>query len=194
VVVPSGGAASFALDYLTPPEQGLIAPGTIWNFQYWFRSGVTFDLTDALQIAFGPPVPLAPAATIERGFLSGHALGWTFEGGIELVDDAAEWNAFWLRHTIQVPPVVPPPVDFTQDMVVAVFAGQRSSSGYSLIVRRLDLSVATLAVGTHETGPGAMCPVLAVITAPYHLVRVPRVERMAVGTWTRSFLSDPPCP
>jgi len=49
------GDVSFALDYTNPPEPaGEIAAGSTWNFQFWYRDGATFNLSDGLNAAFCP--------------------------------------------------------------------------------------------------------------------------------------------
>jgi hypothetical protein len=40
--------------------------------------------------------------------------------------------------------------------------------------------------------PGRNCNVLFVVTQPYHFVRVPRVEWLQLGAWTRVAYA-PPC-
>lgn len=51
----SAGELSHALDLTAPPlPGGAITPGSTWNFQAWFRSGGTSDLTDGLSVTFTP--------------------------------------------------------------------------------------------------------------------------------------------
>ncbi len=51
----SGGEIVRAVDLTSPPHaSGQILPGSTWNFQGWFRSGTTFDLTDGVSISFVP--------------------------------------------------------------------------------------------------------------------------------------------
>ncbi len=57
VSVPSGGVMTTAVDLLTPPTaNGQITPGSVWNFQAWFRDpaggGAGFDLSDAVEVTF----------------------------------------------------------------------------------------------------------------------------------------------
>jgi hypothetical protein len=188
--VPGHTSVSHALDYLDAGSaSSSIAPGTAWSFQFWFRAGGSFDLTDAAQVVFGPPELVVGAASVAQGAITSHPLGWTQAGGIELVEDAAQWSALWALHDSSASP---PSVDFARDVVVAVFAGMRSTSGHSITVRRVELSVARLDVGTKEMAPGRNCNVLFVATQPYHFVRVPRVEWLQLGAWTRVAYA-PPC-
>ncbi len=183
--LPVTTSATFALDYLDPSVAGLFTPGASWNFQFWFRSGGSFDLSDGVEVTFGGYELIPTVTTIEQGWVSGHPQAWT--GGIELVQDAAAWNAFWVLHTAgQFPQPAVPFVDFTQEAVLAVFQGMVGHGGVEITVRSLNLSVSTLAVGTVTTGPGIHCPVTAVITQPYHIVRFPRVDGLSFGSWTGS--------
>lgn len=174
---------SFPVDYLAPQSvAGPIAPGSTWSFQFLFRSGATTDLSDAIGIHFGPPEPLTPWTSLAQGTRTGHPTGVTFGGGVHVVADAASWTSFWASHGVAQPA---PAVDFTQHAVVAVFAGWRGSTGYSITVKRLGLSVATLGVTTLERTPGN-CGVFFVETQPFHFVLVPRVEHLAQGAWTKA--------
>jgi hypothetical protein len=180
---PGSNVSTFAVDYLS--GHGLaITPGSTWNFQFWFRSAGTFDLSDALQIHFTPPSELTGWSTIEQGQYTGHPLGWSSGGGVLLVDNDAEWTQLWNLHQGAIPTVPPPTVNFSQEVVVAAFGGNFSTGGYTFAIRRLGLSVATLDVATIVHAPGANCLVIFVLTQPYHFIRVPRVEHMQLGTVT----------
>jgi len=59
VVVDPGGTAAYELDLSAPPApEGELAPGSTWNFQFWFRDpaagGSGFNLSDALSVIFCP--------------------------------------------------------------------------------------------------------------------------------------------
>ncbi|MBL8859945.1 MAG: protease complex subunit PrcB family protein [Planctomycetes bacterium] len=196
VVFPAAGqsASSFALDYLDPASAAAqIAPGSTWYFQFWFRSGGGFDLSDALKVQFLPPFPLVGASTVAEGAHSAHPLATQPTGGIVLVENATDWAGLWAQHATSLPASPPPFVDFTVDAVVAVFAGWRSSSGYEISVQSLNLSVAALDVGTLETTPGAGCGVLTVLTQPFQFVRVPRVPALFLRDWRRGSMAQQ-CP
>lgn len=182
VRLPIVSNATFALDYTAPAVAGLFTQGSIWNFQFWFRSGASFDISDGLEVSFGAQELVANVVNIEQGWFSGHPLAWG--GGIELVQDQASWDALWSQHTAgQFPPPSTPVVDFSQRAVVAVFIGTVSHGGVLVTVRSCALSVTTLEVRTITTGPGLNCPVTAVMTQPCHFVSVPRVPNMSLGEW-----------
>jgi hypothetical protein len=174
--------ATFALDYTAPAVIGLFTPGSSWNFQFWFRSAPSFDLSDGIEITFDTNELVTDVVNVQQSWYSGHPLAWG--GGIELIQDQTTWDAFWVQHTAgQFPPPAAPFVDFTQRAVVAVFLGTVSHGGVQLTVRSCALSVTTLEVRTITTGPGINCPVTWVITQPCHFVSVPRVPGMTLGNW-----------
>lgn len=177
--------ATFALDYTAPAVAGLFTPSSVWNFQFWFRSGSSFDLSDGIEVTFHTQELITNIVSIEQSSFSGHPLGWT--GGIELVQDQVAWDALWTQHAANQFPAPPTPfVDFTQRAVVAVFLGTVSHGGVDIRVRSCGLSVTTLEVRTVVTGPGSGCAVTAVITQPAHIVSVPRVPNMTLGNWLSS--------
>ncbi|MDZ4772484.1 MAG: protease complex subunit PrcB family protein [Planctomycetota bacterium] len=179
--------ATFAIDYTAPALAGLFTPASSWNFQFWFRSGSSFDVSDGIEVTFDTQELVTNIVNIEQSFWSGHPLAWT--GGIELIQDQATWDAFWVQHAANQFPLPPTPfVDFNQSAVVAVFTGTISHGGVSITVRSCGLSVTTLEVRTITQGPGMGCAVTAAITQPCHIVSVPRVPNMTLGNWVGSGL------
>ncbi|MCC6552377.1 MAG: protease complex subunit PrcB family protein [Polyangiaceae bacterium] len=99
-----------------------------------------------------------------------------------VIDDAATWQRVWREHTAnQIPGPPAPAVDFGRERVVAVFAGEKPSSGHAVDI----VSVATRQAGERapvevvvtvrsiEPPPGAA--VLDVITSPYHMIAISRI-------------------
>lgn len=178
---------SFPVDYLAPQSvAGPIAPGSTWSFQFLFRAGATFDLSDAISVHFGAPEPVTSWTTLAQGTRTGHPTGWSFEGGTHTITDLASWTTFWSLHTQGMTPTPPlPAVDFTQDAVVAVFAGRKLSGGHSVAVKRLGLSIATLGVTSVERQPAPGCGTGSGEQQPFHFVLVPQVDHLVGGAWTR---------
>ncbi len=52
----ASGNASLDVDLTAPPAAGTITPGSVWNFQFWFRDpgfgGANFNLSDGLEVTF----------------------------------------------------------------------------------------------------------------------------------------------
>ncbi len=109
-----------------------------------------------------------PFATIERGEDSKAQLSKPFA-----VTDQPAWVTFWSAHTGRADP--PPPVDFSQDMVLVGVVGERREAGDSVEVRRiLQVDRGTLAE-LFERVPGDFCSPAARVHVPYHIVVSPRL-------------------
>ena len=99
------------------------------------------------------------------------------QSGIEearqvVVRTPQEWKALWKEHAPGQPM---PAVDFTKSMVIGVFLGSRSTSGYRVTITGIDSEAASVAVTYREERPGARDILAQMITFPHHLVRVERV-------------------
>lgn len=115
----------------------------------------------------------AEFTTLARGSHS----GITAQEAI-LITTFAEWEALWARHASPFdPPPAPPPVDFGRSSVVALFAGQRPTGGYSLRITEAELQGESLRVAALELRPAPGTPVTQSLTQPYHMVAIPRVKK-----------------
>jgi hypothetical protein len=58
VLTDANGSAQVALDFEALTAPGVIAPGSTWRFQFWFRDtlpgGTGSNLSDGLELAFCP--------------------------------------------------------------------------------------------------------------------------------------------
>jgi hypothetical protein len=92
------------------------------------------------------------------------------------VRSRAEWDALWKAHTSGAALGEQPMVDFARDMVLGVFLGTRPTAGYGVeIVRTVKVNGA-LRVEYVESAPDRGTITAQVITAPFHLVAVPRED------------------
>lgn len=93
------------------------------------------------------------------------------------------WQALWEEHTSDEDPAPPlPEVDFDESAVLAVFAGQRPSSGWTVEITGVVVPDApkgtarrTMTVRYVLTGP--VGPAQDVLTYPFDIVKVPK------GSW-----------
>lgn len=69
-----------------------------------------------------------------------------------------------------------PEVDFDQEMVLAVFMGERRTGGYRVEVNDVARDGETLRVSVRMSAPGPNCMTTQALTQPYQIVRLPRVE------------------
>jgi hypothetical protein len=96
------------------------------------------------------------------------------------IDNLEEWVDFWQQHTCNVEPPPPvPQVDFTRYSVVAVFAGEQPTGGYSIEILRVETGDSQtqeqLAVTVQHRQPGAGDLVTEALTYPYHMIRIPKI-------------------
>lgn len=90
-------------------------------------------------------------------------------------------------------------VDFASELVLAVGLGIRSSGGYAVEVKRVDLVAGSVVVSYLETTPGEGCTAPAVMTAPWHAVKIAkqtapiRFVMKRVQTPACQTLPPPPC-
>lgn len=87
------------------------------------------------------------------------------------VRSADELAMLWRAHA---PDRAQPPIDFSRDMLVGVFLGSRPTSGYDVEIVSVREGKGTLVVRYRATSPGRDIMTAQVLTAPYHLVVVPR--------------------
>jgi hypothetical protein len=88
-----------------------------------------------------------------------------------LVRTEAEWTRLWTQHNPDRPR---PSVDFSKEMVVAVFMGSRPTAGFSTTITSATVANGVLIVRYSETMPGAAAVTAQILTFPYHLVAIPR--------------------
>ncbi|MCS7167558.1 MAG: protease complex subunit PrcB family protein [Gemmatales bacterium] len=92
-----------------------------------------------------------------------------------VIKDPRTWAEIWRLTSNEDPPRI----DFRRFMVIACFMGQRPTGGYAVEItgvyydRSLDRII--VQVTQFVPGPGAIVP--QVITSPYHMVLVPRLDK-----------------
>lgn len=113
-----------------------------------------------LALAAGPAV-----TTVARGSMS------AITGPREVVvRSSADWNALWKEHGSTQPV---PAVDFSKELVAAVFLGSRPTGGFSVEVVGARVEGDALIVEYVEQRPGRDSIVSQVLTSPFHIVKLP---------------------
>lgn len=120
-------------------------------------------------------------ANIDRGDSSGYPLTSQM-----VIDNQEQWAQVWQMHTSElIPSPSPPKIDFDCEQVIAVFAGEKRTSGYEIEI---------VGVETRTTGKGGY-PLLVlkirysqprvvvqdVITRPYHIIKVSKVDAIEIA-------------
>lgn len=124
------------------------------------------------------PPPLG-ATIVAQGLDSGIT---TFR--FEVVLDQAAWDALWLQHTGggTGPSTPAPAVDFSTEMVIGVWLGNRPTGGYAARIEAVvpaqilgaPGAPAGVAVSIREDQPNPKAVVTQAVTRPFHIVRAPR--------------------
>jgi hypothetical protein len=88
----------------------------------------------------------------------------------ETVTTADAWEKLWSEHMGSDSDR--PEVDFEKEAVVAVFAGQKPTGGYSVTIQAVSLSDKTLQVAYSEKSPSPDSITTQVISYPSHIVKI----------------------
>ncbi|NMG08385.1 protease complex subunit PrcB family protein [Brasilonema sp. UFV-L1] len=115
--------------------------------------------------------------TIARGNDSGYQSA----SQIMVINNSEQWIDLWQQHTYNTEPPPPvPQVDFTRYSVVAVFAGEKPTGGYSVEILSVETSGSQtqkqLAITVQQRQPGAGDFVTEALTYPYHMIRIPKID------------------
>jgi hypothetical protein len=87
-----------------------------------------------------------------------------------VVRSSADWNALWKEHGSTQPV---PAVDFSKELVAAVFLGSRPTGGFSVEVVGARVEGDALIVEYVEQRPGRGSIVSQMLTSPFHIVKLP---------------------
>lgn len=93
-----------------------------------------------------------------------------------VVRDSTSWRQLWTELTRPfVPPPPLPAIDFAHEMIVVAALGARPTAGYDIVIEGAARDSSGVEVAVRRTSPGAGCPVLAVVTQPVDLARLPTI-------------------
>jgi hypothetical protein len=113
------------------------------------------------------PSPI-PFQTVARGSRSGIR-----ESLQTVARSQIEWEALWQKHvSSQSNPPSLPAVDFSNEIVVAVFLGEKPTGGYGIEIISADPSDGPLTVSFNEKGPRSGDMQIQAFTQPFHIVRI----------------------
>jgi hypothetical protein len=92
------------------------------------------------------------------------------------INDQSAWSRVWTHAFCGGPNTCPPTpeVDFNSRTLLALFAGQESTLGYSISVLRIERTGSTIVVRAKSVIPGSNCLVGQAITHPFHIVDIPK--------------------
>ena len=67
----------------------------------------------------------------------------------------------------------PPEIDFTKEVVIAVFAGEKPAAGYDIVVSKIEDMHDERVVNITLREPSPGCATAQVVTMPYEILRIP---------------------
>lgn len=95
----------------------------------------------------------------------------------EVIKDKAAYDALWTRHLANAKgAVTQPDVDFSKEMVILVAMGRQNTGGYAIQVSGVEVSGDKVKVTVTRTTPPPGAMALQALTAPVHIVAVPRSD------------------
>jgi len=158
---------------LAPARQPVLGLPRALSGAYFAAVFFTLCVLDACAAQAPFPNPMTiPLTTIQKGNFSG--IREPLQVTVRTQD---AWESLWKKHTsIQRPPSPLPEVNFTTEMVVGIFAGEKTTGGYETEITRAELKDSTLYVYYVEKAPMAGGMTIQALTQPFHLAKLPRYE------------------
>ena len=90
-----------------------------------------------------------------------------------VVRSEAEWTALWRKHSNDLY-TTPPTVLFDQEVVAAIFLGEKNTGGYDVTILRAERSGDELVIYYQEKAPAPGSGLLTLaFMQPFHIVRIP---------------------
>jgi VWFA-related protein len=117
----------------------------------------------------------APAAPVQQSAIMPRSIEKGGESNIDdakmaVIRNAADLRKLWQMHAPDKPL---PAIDFSKEMVVAVFLGSKPTAGYGVEITGARDDNGALVVEYHETAPARDAMTAQVLTMPYAIAAVP---------------------
>ncbi|MFX0062662.1 MAG: protease complex subunit PrcB family protein [Candidatus Hermodarchaeota archaeon] len=89
------------------------------------------------------------------------------------ITELEAWEKLWMDlHSGHTPLPELPSIDFTTELLFAVFQGERPTGGYMTNITRISVTETSYEVYIDEIHPGAHCVTTQALTQPYHIVKI----------------------
>lgn len=109
--------------------------------------------------------------------------GGVAERQFVVIRDAADFHRWWRRATSRrLPAQSPPEVDFSRNMVIALFMGAQRTGGNRISVAGVNRDGDTLTVQVRERSPGAGCMTTQALTQPFEIIETPAAAKVEFQT------------
>lgn len=110
-----------------------------------------------------------------------------------VIRNANEFSEFWADHSATQAPIPPEPdVDFETSMVIAAFAGERETGGYSITIEDIRENNEFMIVEVEIETPGDNCAVAQALTQPHHVVVLDDSDKPV--QFSETTVEAPACP
>jgi uncharacterized protein (UPF0248 family) len=98
-----------------------------------------------------------------------------------VIKDKGEWESLWARLFPESSVRGPlPETDFERRTLLAVFQGNKATSGYEISIREVVESEKALEVSVKAFAPGKHCIVTGNDTSPFQIIEIPKTEKEVV--------------
>ena len=119
------------------------------------------------------PYDIVPFTPVDSGVLSGITRPAQL-----VVRDEATWKELWQEHaSVSFPAPALPQIDFAREMVIAVFAGERFTMGYTVVITQIKQFNDGLQIHYTINVPGPNCFVEQTLSQPFAIVKIPRSDK-----------------
>lgn len=90
-----------------------------------------------------------------------------------VIRNDAEWRALWQRHTsLQSTPPPLPAIDFKNELVIAIFLGEKPTGGYAVEITSAERSDGVLTITYDEKSPRPGGMTIQALTQPFDIIRL----------------------
>ena len=115
-----------------------------------------------------PKVVIVNYEVIQQGTYSGKK-----DSVAQVINNQSDWEKLWKQHvSVLVPQPLVPTVDFNSNVVAVIFAGEKNTSGYAVVIKDVSAEGDDVVVKYRLTEPQTNSFSLQVITQPYAMVRI----------------------
>jgi hypothetical protein len=119
--------------------------------------------------------------TLDKGAYSGHQIRKDY-----MIKNDASWKDLWnvtvsymnpLLFEIYKPKLEAPEVDFSKDMVIAVYMGTQMTGGYGIEIKKILEKKKILEVLVEEHDPKPWFIYTQALTQPYHIIKTKTTKK-----------------
>ena len=100
------------------------------------------------------------------------------ERGDYIIQTQQEWDDLWQK--TYGPSLEAPDINFSSNIVLAVYMGVRATGGYRIEITNIGENEEHIRVYIRETRPSPFGFVTMLLTQPYHIVKLNRIPKLIV--------------